>query len=115
MDERLISLKDQPLLLKHVEESLRCRSLKRLESNILQEVKSSYAPIYHVLGTSDGFIAALHNSGYSLGEDGISLTLLAYQDIVRLLLEQDSYPGVSSADLDMFKKPVQEFGVHMSS
>ncbi|KAI1074223.1 hypothetical protein F5B20DRAFT_574225 [Whalleya microplaca] len=108
IDDRLRSLKDQTLILKHVEASLRARSLKRLETSILSEAQAVSAPeqqaiVYPISHNSGGLGEAPQNSEYSFGKDGISLTLSSYQEIVRYLLKQDYCPGVSATDLELFK------------
>ncbi|KAI8626353.1 hypothetical protein F5Y19DRAFT_227422 [Xylariaceae sp. FL1651] len=105
IDERLTSLKEQPLLLKHVEASLRARSLKRLESKILEEANvisiitqetQSITRCPRKPQTSQGL-------EYASGKDGISTMLSSYQETARFLLQQDQYPGVSSTDLELWK------------
>ncbi|GAP92702.1 putative NACHT domain-containing protein [Rosellinia necatrix] len=105
MDARLEFLKDQPLLSKHIEASLKARCLKRLEANILREaqgITANYSQNHSIALNSD----ALQNpkkSRYSPGRDGISTMLSSYQDITTFLLQQDHFSGVSSTELELWK------------
>ena len=45
----------------------------------------------------------LQHPSISPGLDGISAMLASYQEIVRSLLSQSDYPGVSSEELELFK------------
>lgn len=107
LDERIVFLRGKPLLQKHVEISLRARSLKRLESKILKEVQDVPLPRHHESGDGTALPQGQeHKSKASVdrgGKDSMSRLLSSYQQTVRFLLEQDHYPGVSADDLELFK------------
>jgi hypothetical protein len=107
LDERIDFLRGKPLLQKHVEISLRARSLKRLESKILQEVQDVPLPRHQQSGHGTALPQIQeYKSKASIdrgGKDSTSRLLSSYQQTVRFLLEQDHYPGVSADDLELFK------------
>jgi hypothetical protein len=108
-DDRLGLLVDWPLLSNIVATSLRARSLKRLESNLMQEFQQCLET------TDDTMTTALPRPGEDHGDrsernerrDGISTMLHMYQEIVKDLLKQDQYPGISADDLGLFKSQFQ--------
>lgn len=87
-DKRLALLQQHGLLHKHVEGALKGRSLKRLESELLQ------------VPPPDKNSQQLPNSPFI---EPISAMLVSYQDIVRALLGKQTYPGVSAEELELFK------------
>lgn len=109
VDERMRFLEEWPLLGELVDTSLRARSLKKLESNLIHELQ-------HATDTGDqmtsdtkvlsGGKQPCDNASVE-EKDSISLMLSSYQAIVRFLLKQDQYPGISADDLDLFKSQFQ--------
>ncbi|KAH7170201.1 hypothetical protein EDB81DRAFT_908734 [Dactylonectria macrodidyma] len=87
-DERLALLQEHDSLHRCVDEALKIRSLKRLEFEILQ-VSSADKPSQESLN--------------SASTEPISAMLVSYQKIVRVLLNQDTCPGVTTKELDSFK------------
>ncbi|KAL7948124.1 chromatin remodelling complex Rsc7/Swp82 subunit domain-containing protein [Trichoderma barbatum] len=87
-DERILFLRQHPILYKHVEAALKGRSLKRLEAELFPE------------DIPDGMPRSSKNLPPL---DGISAMLTLYQDTVRSLLDQHEYPGVTVEDLELFK------------
>lgn len=108
VDEKMKFLEEWPLLYKLIETFLRGRSLKRLEHNLIQELQ-------HTTGTENETLSETTTShqtrpGCSTAQEennGISFMLSSYQEIVRFLLQQDEYPGVSADDLYLFKSQFQ--------
>ncbi|KAF8856921.1 hypothetical protein BDZ45DRAFT_624593 [Acephala macrosclerotiorum] len=92
LDDRLELLSPHPLLQKQVRIACKARSLNRLESELHREsdVTSSAKNCTQVL-------------------DGISAMLLSYQEILRFLLRQDDYPGVTAEELEFFKSQFRTF------
>ncbi|CAG1982701.1 unnamed protein product [Fusarium graminearum] len=112
VDERLKHLKDWPRLINLVEASLRSRSLKRLESNLVQELQHSTGIGDETkLGAREANTLSpdKHRLGRSTMQEtnDISRMLSSYQEVVRFLLQQDEYPGISAADLYLFKSQFQ--------
>ncbi|KAJ2988131.1 hypothetical protein NUW58_g4137 [Xylaria curta] len=105
MDTRLEFLKERPLLSKHVEASLKARTLKRLESNILQEAHgNSNEWSQDQFVTFDSSTAEYSQRSHcSLGTDSIAAMLSSYQETTTFLLQQDRFPGVSSTELELWK------------
>ncbi|KAH8738106.1 hypothetical protein BGZ61DRAFT_502084 [Ilyonectria robusta] len=89
-DKRLELLQQHALLHRHVEGALKGRSLKRLESELLQ--------VPHTVPDKNS--QQLPNSPFI---EPISAMLISYQDVVRALLSKHTYPGVSAEELELFK------------
>jgi len=105
LDMRLANLEQYPLLAKHIGASLKSRSLKQLESRILREAQgsktvSSQHPVETDISNS---VQGLEGLPLSSTKDIISEMLMCYQDTAAFLLQQDQYPGVSSAELELWK------------
>ncbi|RKL16693.1 hypothetical protein BFJ70_g14981 [Fusarium oxysporum] len=109
VDERIQFLGKWPQLCNLVETSLRARSLKRLECNLKHELQhTNVADNGTGLETKVSAHGKRRNSGIALQEsNAMSLMLSSYQDIVRFLLQQDEYPGISADDLYLFKSQFQ--------
>ncbi|KAF4987182.1 hypothetical protein FDECE_15563 [Fusarium decemcellulare] len=86
-DERLGCLQQHTILYKHVDRALRARSLKNLEARMINSHVSEAN-----LGPKPPLIP-----------DGISTMLNSYQEVVRSLLSQTQYPGISTEELELFK------------
>ncbi|PSN67186.1 hypothetical protein BS50DRAFT_384791 [Corynespora cassiicola Philippines] len=86
-DKRLHYLQNNQVLYKQVQYFLKSRSKHRLGVGILQEQDDP-----------SGDLTKLQNL------DGISTMLNSYQKAVELLLNQDSCPGVSAEELEIFKR-----------
>ena len=107
LDERLAFLRHNPLLLKHVKGSLVARSLKRLESQIIQEVQVDLA-VKHEYSHNRNYVPQRQRSKFNGstdigGKDTVSILLSSYQQTVRMLLGKDHYPGISADDFELFK------------
>ncbi|TRX91712.1 hypothetical protein FHL15_007494 [Xylaria flabelliformis] len=103
IDTRLEFLNDWPLLSKHIEVSLKARCLKSLESNILQEAHGNTTEHYRSHSTTGDPITPQKAPQCSLERNGISVMLVSYQETTTFLLQQDYFPGVSSAELELWK------------
>ncbi|KAI0867564.1 hypothetical protein GGS24DRAFT_515180 [Hypoxylon argillaceum] len=105
LDIRLAYLEQYPLLAKHVGASLKSRSLKRLELSILREAQGSktISPQHPVDMDVLNSVQSLEGLPSSSTKDMISEMLISYQDTAAFLLQQDQYPGVSSAELELWK------------
>jgi hypothetical protein len=105
LDMRLAYLEQYPLLAKHIGASLKSRSLKRLESRILREAQGSKTKSSHHLAETDvsNSVQGLEGLPSSSTKDIITDMLVSYQDTAAFLLQQDQYPGVSSAELELWK------------
>jgi hypothetical protein len=103
-DEKLRLLEKVPLLQKSVTASLAARSLTRLENNLLHELR-------HHGGSGRADDISIRNTHAQptelIEKDGISIMLSSYQELVRFLLKQDQYPGISADELDLFKSQFQ--------
>ncbi|ORX96342.1 hypothetical protein BCR34DRAFT_181469 [Clohesyomyces aquaticus] len=88
VDGRLKRLQRYPSLCRVVEAAAEARSLKRLEAELLQESDTKLD---------------LQSLSRPAASDGISMMLENYQRAVESLLSQDSYPGVSAEELELFK------------
>ena len=107
VDDRLGLLAEWPLLGNVVASSLRARSIKRLESNLIQEFqhKQLVDTTDDEMTTTQPLPRDVHGDrvGRIETRDGISTMLHIYQEIVKDLLKQDQYPGISADDLALFK------------
>ena len=108
LDPRLNSLEGNSLIRSHVEASLRARSLKRLESSLVHEIRC--APV-SANDTAEAHASSAENPASNIDNitvnDGVSVVLSSYQETVRFLLKQDHYPGISAEDLASFKRQFQ--------
>ncbi|KAL7786982.1 hypothetical protein V8C37DRAFT_286169 [Trichoderma ceciliae] len=89
LDERVALLRQHPILYKHVKAALEARSLKWLESELLQE---------HVVPGGNS-----QSSSTSPALDGISAMLTQYQETIRSILGHNDHLGVSAEELELFK------------
>ncbi|KAF2017850.1 hypothetical protein BU24DRAFT_161284 [Aaosphaeria arxii CBS 175.79] len=87
LDDRLGLLEKYGTIQTHVENALIARSQKRIESELFQDT------IPKKKGTP----------AESTYLDEVSVTLNAYQKSVETLLDQDSFPGASVEELELFK------------
>ncbi|KAF4339743.1 NACHT domain protein [Fusarium beomiforme] len=87
-DKRLEFLQQYPVLQKHVERALRARSLESLKSRILQDNNNQVKQ---------------QGSKTQPVSDKIGTLLASYQELVKFLLSQIYYPGLSSDELESFK------------
>lgn len=110
-DERLTKLDEFPLLQLLIQEALKSRSLKQLETNIRQEAghQSETARPTSSKGLKDGNDDAETGvtSEQQPAKDPMSKMLAVYQKTVRFLLDQTTYSGVSADDLSLFKRQFQ--------
>lgn len=102
LDERLAKLDAFPHLQYWIQEALHSTSLKQLETNIRQEAATVHAPEGTAEDTDDSQTADQYHI-----RDPISKMLRLYQRIVRFLLDQNTYAGVSDDDLSLFKRQFQ--------
>lgn len=86
--ERVAPLQQYPTLSKHVGRALRARSLKNLESRILE----GYA--------SQGICEPPKTHPMS---EGISVMLASYQNAVKSLLDYEQHLGLSGEELELFR------------
>ncbi|KAK3293870.1 uncharacterized protein B0H64DRAFT_398860 [Chaetomium fimeti] len=82
-DERLLLLGQHETLHKHVERSLKSRTIEQLERELQDNQSDTPQP----------------NS-----PEGILTMLTAYQQCVRCILGQHDFPGVSAEELELFKR-----------
>jgi hypothetical protein len=110
LDERSRLLEKWPLLANTIAASHSARSLKKLESSLMQELKQPSTASDEVPTTQSRLPDAKNKHKHieqPEQRDGISVMLHVYQTIVRDLLKQDQYPGISADDLDLFKSQFQ--------
>ncbi|KAI1131060.1 hypothetical protein F5Y10DRAFT_262625 [Nemania abortiva] len=105
LNDRVAPLKGQPLLQKHVKAALKARSLKRLESNIIEETSgaSTVGKQHQLVTLTLNKSQTVQGPEHPIGKDGVSAMLLSYQEVVRFLLQQNTYPSVSLMDLNLWK------------
>ncbi|KAK6700393.1 hypothetical protein SNK05_013204 [Fusarium graminearum] len=84
IDDRLESLQQYPVLQKHVDRSLRSRSLESLQSRILGDYDNE----------GETTTQLVYNK--------IERLLASYQELVKFLLSQSYYPGLSPDELESF-------------
>ncbi|KAF5231675.1 hypothetical protein FAUST_9142 [Fusarium austroamericanum] len=84
IDDRLESLQRYPVLQKHVDRSLRSRSLESLQSRILGDYDNE----------GETTTQLVYNK--------IERLLASYQELVKFLLSQSYYPGLSPDELESF-------------
>lgn len=105
-DKRLALLQQHDLLHKHVAGALKGRSLKRLESELLQVPrKFCLGSSWHAIKLIADIVPGKNSqqSPSSTFIEPISAMLISYQDVVRPLLSKQTYPGVSAEELELFK------------
>ncbi|UZP43119.1 hypothetical protein NXS19_010935 [Fusarium pseudograminearum] len=87
LDNRLESLQQYPVLQKHVDRSLRSRSLESLQSRILSDCDNEGED---------------NSSTTQIVYNKIETLLASYQEIVKFLLGKTFYPGLSHDELESF-------------
>ncbi|CAG1972118.1 unnamed protein product [Fusarium graminearum] len=87
LENRLESLQQYPVLRKHVDRSLRSRSLQSLQSRILSDCDNEGED---------------NSSTTQIVYNKIETLLASYQEIVRFLLSKTFYPGLSPDELESF-------------
>jgi len=102
-ENKLQALRQHPRLHKCVERALIARSLKKLESELLQTNGAYYEPTLYSLTLNK-----VGDENHRLPKepsfrDGISTMLYSYQKVVKSLLDRHEFPGVSAEELEIFK------------
>jgi hypothetical protein len=105
IDKRLEFLQQYPVLQKHVDRALRGRSLDSLKSRILQDHSRTAAEcLFNIILTMclDNQVKQQRSTTQPVS-DRIGTLLASYQELVKFLLSQTYYPGISPDELESFK------------
>ncbi|KAK8090378.1 hypothetical protein PG997_005339 [Apiospora hydei] len=100
VDERIGALRS-PLLQGVVQGCLKARSAEQLELTLQQFEASDETAVYTTLSNTT-------TSAIPTPQEGVSILVQRYQTTIRYLLDQTDYPGVTAAELDLFKRQFRD-------